>query len=1017
MSETKKVYKTQAKKATKSSVNKAAVVREKRRQVALTAFSINELVKRLQLQRDSKALCPKCKQRDTLTIGKHEFKCKSCKQKGHTIKLVKLTLGISDWKAIAYIENLAKEKTAKTQPTTKPNLETKPTPISIPKTNIPIRSSNKERIQKTKQQNKISDIVTKYTNASFKKTGNAILCRCPFPDHEDKTPSFSVNDKKGVFNCFGCSKNGDVISFVQQYKNCSFKEALNLLDPIPLAQKATVFRTISKSQLIKRCVNIFEQTLQQNQQAQTFLRDRGIFDGNMAQYFSIGYDDGAINQLLQPEHVTTLSEVGIINGNEKCRFYRSLTVPLWDAEGNVVSIYGRRIQQTKTSGKHQFCKGNFSGLFNATVFKAVSEVILTEGVIDALSLWTLGFENVSCIFSASNIPNLLIDQLVKHQIRRVYLAFDNDSCGNKACINLQQKLQAFSIEVMRIEFPEGIKDANELLVKYGKPKTAEIFSSLLEKAKPLVKKENIPPQKQNAGSNLQIQWSKRQGRATGCLDYEIELIARERGAMRVLIIATHNNNSHTDKLDLFRSQARASFANSAARRFDVASAQVENELEQILLYLRKLPGEALGKSASMEEYVTTYTAKERKQAQQWLASKGFFETIPYDYDLIGYIGEKEAKQIAYLSASSRKLSNPIPLIIRATSAGGKSALMDATAKLMPDEDALYLSEISKQALYYMTTDKIQHKLVIIDERKGSEDADYSIRTLLSRGILRKAVPSREVDGEIRTVIKELHGPISYMESTTDVNIHPENENRCLTLYLDDSPQQNKRIHQAQRQCFTAEGREKQRQSKEVIQRHKVAQKLLKPCLVDIPYVNHLTFPITWCRTRRDHQKFLWLLSTIAYLHQYQRKTYVEKNDLVVVSELEDYEIAYKLAPLVLRPSVSDLTDKHHELLKGINDYVDHRATAERKLKTDVIFTRSEIVRTMKWQIHQIKSYLPRLVEMEYLLVVGSMQKGATHKYQRNYQVPDEGNPMTWLIPPDKLQNTVETTQESQVVEN
>ena len=290
--------------------------------------------------------------------------------------------------------------------------------------------------------------------------------------------------------------------------------------------------------------------------------------------------------------------------------------------------------------------------------------------------------------------------------------------------------------------------------------------------------------------------------------------------------------------------------------------------------------------------------------------------------------------------------------------------------------------------------------------------------LLSRGLLRKAVPTREVDGEIRTIIKELRGPISYMESTTDVNIHPENENRCLTLYLDDSAEQNKRIHHAQRQYFTADGREKQRRAQEVIRRHKVAQKLLKPCKVDIPYVHNLTFPVTWCRTRRDHQKFLWLLSTITYLHQYQRRCYVEQSDLIVVSELQDYDIAYKLAPLVLRPAVSDLTDKHHELLQGINDYVTQRSQSEGRPKAEIVFTRSEIVRAMRWQIHQIKSYLPKLVEMEYLIVVGGATKGSTHKYQRNYHIPDESNPMTWLISPDKLRKSIASkSQKRQVVVN
>ena len=277
-------------------------------------------------------------------------------------------------------------------------------------------------------------------------------------------------------------------------------------------------------------------------------------------------------------------------------------------------------------------------------------------------------------------------------------------------------------------------------------------------------------------------------------------------------------------------------------------------------------------------------------------------------------------------------------------------------------------------------------------------------------MLRKAVPVREMDGEIRTVIKELRGPVSYMESTTDVNIHPENENRCLSLYLDDSAAQNKRIHEAQRHYFSAQGREKAKQAQQVIQRHKVAQKLLKPCKVDIPYVKHLTFPIIWCRTRRDHQKFLWLLAAITYLHQYQRKNYIEEQTFVVVSELEDYEYAYKLAPLVLRPAVSDLTDKHHELLKGIDAYVSKIARESNRSKKDIIFTRSEIVRTMKWQIHQIKSYLPKLVEMEYLIVIGSAAKGSTHKYLRNYEIPDESNPLSWLIAPDKLQEKVQNNK-------
>ncbi|WP_372365547.1 hypothetical protein [Candidatus Uabimicrobium sp. HlEnr_7] len=136
MSEIKKLYSKKDKKSTKSLVTK----RENRRKAALSAFRIQELLQHLKLQQNNKTLCPKCKEVQTLEIKKREFKCKSCKQKGHTIKLVKLALGISDWKAIAYIESLAKEKVTKLTP----KITTKP----IPKTNIPILSNNKNRIEK-----------------------------------------------------------------------------------------------------------------------------------------------------------------------------------------------------------------------------------------------------------------------------------------------------------------------------------------------------------------------------------------------------------------------------------------------------------------------------------------------------------------------------------------------------------------------------------------------------------------------------------------------------------------------------------------------------------------------------------------------------------------------------------------------------------------------------------------------------------------------------------------------------
>ena len=104
----------------------------------------------------------------------------------------------------------------------------------------------------------------------------------------------------------------------------------------------------------------------------------------------------------------------------------------------------------------------------------------------------------------------------------------------------------------------------------------------------------------------------------------------------------------------------------------------------------------------------------------------------------------------------------------------------------------------------------------------------------------------------------------------------------------------------------------------------------------------------------------------------------------------------------MQPAVSDLTDKHRELLQGIDEYVKKEGDARSLAPEDVIFTRSEITTFLGWQLHQIKSYLHLLVDMEYLVQIGSTTRGATFKYRRNYNVPDPSNPLTWLISPEDL---------------
>ena len=122
-----------------------------------------------------------------------------------------------------------------------------------------------------------------------------------------------------------------------------------------------------------------------------------------------------------------------------------------------------------------------------------------------------------------------------------------------------------------------------------------------------------------------------------------------------------------------------------------------------------------------------------------------------DIELAGYVGEPRNKKLAYLIGTSRRLSKPLSAIFRAQSGCGKSFLMETVAELMPPEDVHYFSRLTPQALYYLEPDALTHKLLIVDERDGSEEAEYPIRTLQTRRVLKLAVPIKDPNsGKIKT---------------------------------------------------------------------------------------------------------------------------------------------------------------------------------------------------------------------------------------------------------------------------
>ena len=153
--------------------------------------------------------------------------------------------------------------------------------------------------------------------------------------------------------------------------------------------------------------------------------------------------------------------------------------------------------------------------------------------------------------------------------------------------------------------------------------------------------------------------------------------------------------------------------------------------------------------------------------------------------------------------------------------------------LTAPEDVVLLTRLTPQSLYYIEPGFLDRKLVIVEERYGSQEADYSIRVLQSRKKLIAAAAVKDPrTGTLKTRIFTVEARAAFVEATTASAVHHENATRCFELTMDESAAQTARIHARQRRLRTAEGLRLRRQAEGMQRRHWAAQRLLEPLPVN-----------------------------------------------------------------------------------------------------------------------------------------------------------------------------------------
>ncbi|QLI81203.1 toprim domain-containing protein [Chitinibacter fontanus] len=795
--------------------------------------------------------------------------------------------------------------------------------------------------------------------------------------------------------------------------------------------------------VLGQVADYYHATLKQSPDALAYLQSRGLDHPDLVTTFKLGYANRTLGLRLPEKNRQAGAEVrgrlqrlGIYRESGHEHFNGSLIVPVLDPQGQVQEMYGRKLLDNLRAGtpKHLYLPGPHAGVWNESALAASREVILCEALLDALTFWCAGYRNVTASYGTQGFTDDHLAAFKRHGIERVLIAYDRDDAGERASTELATQLQATGFGVWRIQFPKGM-DANEYALKVQP--ASKSLGLLIRKAVwlgdgqapqreihaiPVTVTKNPPSELATVDNeaptddptpalaapvlpaaavaptpqlDLQAEVSEHEvvmrfGDGEGPRRWRVRGLPKNLavGVLKVNLMVASDSAFHVDTLDLYAARARAVFIQQAAGELRQPEAALKMELGRVLLKLEQLQDDTIQQAlAPKTPTLPDMNEAERDAALALLRSPQLLARILADFEACGIVGESTNKLTAYLAATSRKLERPLAVVVQSSSAAGKSSLMDAVLALMPPEETVRYSAMSGQSLFYMGETNLKHKVLAIAEEEGASRASYALKLLQSEGELTMASTGSDANGNLVTQEYRVEGPMSLFMTTTAIDVDEELLNRCLVLTVDEGREQTAAIHRRQRERRTLAGLLGKAHKDEILALHRNAQRLLRPLVVINPYADQLTFLDDRTRTRRDHEKYLSLIDTIALLHQCQRpiKTVLLNGQHVDYLEvtLDDIAQANALAHEVLGRSLDELPPQTRKLLVLVCEWVSGQATAQGLPRREYRFSRKDVRDATGWGDTQLKIHLARLAELEYLLI-HRVQQGQGYVYELLY---------------------------------
>lgn len=425
------------------------------------------------------------------------------------------------------------------------------------------------------------------------------------------------------------------------------------------------------------------------------------------------------------------------------------------------------------------------------------------------------------------------------------------------------------------------------------------------------------------------------------------------------------------QIDLFSAKDRGLIAKEA-QLYEVNPNELEMDLMLLLNLVemerdRQLDSAVSTKHKRMEPELTHARHVELLGV---LSAPDLMQTIDTKLSEAGIVGETGTRLTVFVIAASYQHPNPLHIILQGSSGSGKTHLLNTVAACIPEDRILSLTKLSSMSLYYLDSEEITDRLLVVQDLDGlNEESLYALRELQSAKSISNFRPYRDrKNGDIKTEAKEVRGSFASLMATTHSEIYYDNFSRSVILGVSEDAAQTRAIveYQNKKRAGIIDA-DAERDARELL---RDMHHLLKPSTVVNPYAHRLSIPVDGMMLRRLNEQFLSFTEMLTILHQYQRQKDTQGR---LITTKEDLRHAAELFFTAIFLKVDDMDSGLRQFFEQLKQYVRQHCPANK-------FCMRDVRHALKYSKSHTHRFFNGLKQREYIRVVGgTANKGFTYE--------------------------------------